>query len=223
MGDLLYLYDIDGTVLSTGGAGRLALNQAFEALYGISNAFEGVSFAGATDPGIAAQAYALTGVPFDGAALENLQTKYLAGLPGVLASKRSQMVLHPGVEQALKATDRLGTNALLTGNWREGARQKLSQFGLWETFALGAFGDDSGIRNDLVPVAETRARDMGIQVSRTIVIGDTPSDVACARAGGAIAVAVLTGWSSRSALEAAGPDLLLEDLETGLGDLLRIA
>ncbi len=223
MSRVLYLYDIDGTVLSTGGAGRRALNQAFEALHGRADAFAEVSFAGRTDPSISAQAFAQAGLPFDRTALSELKAAYLARLPGVLGAASDRLVLHPGVHAALAATADRGTNALLTGNWRDGARHKLDRVGLWGAFAFGAFGDDSGNRNDLVPVAEARARAAGVTFSRTVVIGDTPSDVACARAGGAVAVAVLTGWSSREALEAAEPDLLIEDLDTGLEALLRAA
>ncbi len=223
MSGVLYLYDIDGTLLSTGGAGRRALNAAFLALHGVQGAFDGVSFAGCTDPSISAQAHAAAGVPWSPQSLQELQRAYLARLPGVLAAARADLVIHPGVHQALAATARRGTNALLTGNWRAGARAKLAPVDLWESFALGAFGDDSGNRNDLVPVAEARARSAGLSFGRTVVIGDTPADVACARAGGAVAVAVSTGWSTREALVSAGPDLLLEDLAVGLPRLLAAA
>ena len=108
----------------------------------------------------------------------------LANHPRVLEAARDQLVLHPGVHRAIEATAAQGTNALLTGNWRSGAALKLGQVSLWDRFAFGAFGDDSGDRNDLVPVAEARARQAGVSFSRTVVIGDTPADVACARAGG---------------------------------------
>lgn len=220
MGDTLYLYDIDGTVLSTGGAGRKALNAAFLALHGVPQAFDGVSFAGCTDPSIVAQAHALAGLPCDDDAIAALQAAYLSRLPATLAASRDLLVLHPGVHAAIDATSGQGTNALLTGNWRAGAALKLGQVSLWDRFDFGAFGDDSGDRNDLVPVAQARARAAGVSFSRTVVIGDTPADVACARAGGAVAVAVLTGWSSREALEACDPDLLVEDLGVGLVALL---
>jgi phosphoglycolate phosphatase-like HAD superfamily hydrolase len=220
---ILYLYDIDGTVLGTGGAGRRALDQAFQKLHGIPAAFAGLSFAGVTDQRTVSRALARLGLPSDPQAMGEIQAAYLAELPGVLSEMRSKLVLHPGVREALSATANRGTNALLTGNWREGARIKLNQVGLWHSFVVGAFGDDSGDRNDLVPVAERRAREAGVRFERTVVIGDTPSDVACARAGGAVSVAVLTGWGSRTELEAAKPDLLIEDLATGLRALLKAA
>jgi len=222
-GGALFLYDIDGTVLSSAGAGRRALDLAFEALYGVAGAFDRVSFGGATDPGITERAHRLAGLPFGPRSAEVLREAYLARLPEVLESMREVMVLHPGVREALTATAGVGVNGLLTGNWRGGARLKLGCFDLWEAFEVGAFGDDSGDRDDLVPVAERRARGLGLDFGRTVVIGDTPADVACARAGGAIAVAVLTGWSTAEALEAAEPDLLVEDLERGLPALLEVA
>ncbi len=214
----LWLYDIDGTILSTGGAGRSALNEAFEALYGVPPAFARVSFAGRTDPGIIADAFQLA--EMEPRPHGELIEAYLPRLERRLG--QGTTVVHPGVHAALDATHPMGVNALLTGNMEAGAQRKLADVGLWDRFALGAYGDDSPFRNDLVPVAETRARQAGRQFSRTVVIGDTPADVACARAGGAIAVAVLTGWSSREALEASEPDLLLEDLESGLDALLGL-
>ena len=90
---------------------------------------------------------------------------------------------------------------------------------MWERFAFGAFGDDSAVRNDLVPIARTRFENPSAPV---VVIGDTLADVACARAGDAVAVAVCTGWAPRDDLQAAAPDLLLEDLEQGREALLEL-
>ena len=214
----LWLYDIDGTILSTGGAGRSALNEAFEALYGVPQGFAGVSFAGRTDPGIIADAFRLAGM--EPRPIEPLIEAYLPRLERRLG--QGTTVVHPGVHAAIDATAPRGINALLTGNMEAGAQRKLGSVGLWERFRMGAYGDDSPDRNDLVPIAEERARAAGLSFSRTVVLGDTPADVACARAGGAFAVAVMTGWSSREALEAAAPDLLLDDLASGLPDLLAL-
>lgn len=215
---ILWLYDIDGTLISTGGAGRAALNEAFEHVYGVPEAFHGVSFAGRTDPGIIEDAFRLAGMepePWDA-----LVAAYLPRLEARLA--RGETVVHPGVHDILGATATRGVNALLTGNMRAGAERKLAPLGLWSEFVLGAYGDDSPDRNDLVPVAEARARAAGLAFDRTVVIGDTPADVACARAGGAVAVAVETGWSSREALSACEPDLLLADLASGRAALLNL-
>lgn len=206
----LILWDIDGTLLSTGGAGRGALNRAFEELHGVPDGFRDVHFGGRTDPGIVAQAFELAGLTLGPGDTERLLRHYLPLLEGSLA--RRVPVLKPGVPEILDATAPFGVNALLTGNWSEGARHKLSSVGLWERFEFGAFGDDSDDRNDLVVFARRRAEERGHRVREVVVIGDTISDVACARAGAAHAIAVETGWSTREELFAARPDLLLVDL-----------
>lgn len=217
----LFLYDIDGTILSTQGAGRASLNAAFEDLYGVAHAFAEVRFGGRTDPGIIARAYELANLPCTAKEAARLQSRYLELLHIRLSS--ADITVHPGVSNAIEATAPLGRNALLTGNWRAGAQAKLGAVDLWHPFAFGAFGDDSPNRNDLVPVAVERSRASGFSPERVIVIGDTEADVACARAGGALAVAVLTGWADRVLLEGAGPDLLIEDLGSGLKALLALA
>ncbi|MCB9745464.1 MAG: haloacid dehalogenase-like hydrolase [Alphaproteobacteria bacterium] len=216
----LVLWDIDGTLLSTGGVGRSALSAAFEALHGVPDAFEGLSFAGRTDSGICADAYRRAALTPSDAEHGALQERYLEQLEARLAARRP--TLAPGVHDALSASERLGLSGLLTGNWAAGAQRKLSAVDLWGRFAVGAFGDDSPDRDELVPVARERARRLGWEGGPVVVIGDTVHDVSCARAGGAIAVAMLTGWGSREALTAAGPDLLLEDLERGLDALLEV-
>ena len=104
---------------------------------------------------------------------------------------------------------------LLTGNFEEGARIKLQHFDLWKYFRCGAFGDDASDRNHLVPVAMQRARDCGLvdaSPSDVVVIGDTPHDIACARAVGATPVAVATGSYSVDQLRGAGADIVFKDL-----------
>lgn len=216
----LFLYDIDGTILSTGGAGRSALDEAFELLHGVSGAFTQVHFGGRTDPGIVAQAFELAGLEQGEGDFEALIQAYLPRLQRRLDAHTPE--LKPGILELLDATDELGINALLTGNMEAGAQRKLSAVGLWDRFAMGAYGDDSPRRNDLVPVAEARARAAGLNFEQTLVLGDTVHDVACARAGGAIAVAVCTGWSDRQALAASEPDLLVEDLVAGAQALLDL-
>lgn len=220
--EIVFAWDIDGTLISTGGVGRAALNAAFAQLYGVENAFVGVSFAGRTDPGICEQAFVQAGVPATPENTEALFAAYLPLLEAGLAAKSDLMVIHPGVREAVAATDKLGTNALLTGNWRGGADRKLAAAGLAGFFEWGAFGDDSAVRNDLVPILVARARQHGCEASRVVVIGDTEADVACARAAGAVAVAVATGWRTREELERTDPDLLLDDLEVGLEPLLGL-
>ena len=217
----LFLYDIDGTLISTGGIGRACLDAAFEQLHGLAGAFRRVRFGGRTDRGIVARAYAGSGIPQTAAHTARLKARYLELLRERL--RPEDLTTYPGVHRAVRATAAVGHNALLTGNWRDGARIKLGAAGLWQHFDFGAFGDDSPDRNALVPVARERARERGLHIDRVVVVGDTEADVACARAGGAAAVAVLTGWGDGPLLEAADPDLLIEDLHSGLEALLALA
>jgi phosphoglycolate phosphatase len=221
MSSALFAWDIDGTLLSTGGAGRAALNKAFAALHGVPSAFANVEFAGRTDPGICEQAFLGAGLPCTEEAVEALQTAYLPLLDEELERRAGDLVVHPGVGAILDASAALGTHALLTGNWKAGARRKLQAVGLWDRFVLGAFGDDSPRRNDLVPILAERARKEGVPADQVVVIGDTEADLACARAGGALAVLVGTGWCTMEELEALKPDLLLEDQETGRAPFLQ--
>ena len=219
---VLWLYDIDGTILSTEGAGRASMGQAFEQCFGVSDAFAGLSFAGATDSGITGRAFSAAGLPPQ---QDRLRGAYLPLLSGRLSERTP--LLCPGIQAILLRTAMVGHNALLTGNWRAGARVKLEAVALARPFErgerlLGAFGGDAADRNLLVPIAEAQARAAGLVFDRTVVIGDTPRDVECARAGNAMAVAVCTGWSSREELEKSSPDLLLEDLVVGADALLGL-
>ena len=216
------LWDIDGTLLSTGGAGREALDLAFEELFGVPQAFVAVSFGGRTDLGLVGEAFERAGLSMPEDAAPRLHDRYVGHLRRILAARPGRAKLLPGLPQALAQTAPIAVNALLTGNWRAGAEAKLGAVGLWEQFRFGAFADDAADRNALVPIARRRAQSLGVTPGRVIVIGDTPHDVACARAGGAVAVAVCTGWSSREELQACGPDLLIEDLTSGIDAFLGL-
>lgn len=211
----LVLFDIDGTLLTTGGAGRQALDAAFAALHGWEQATRHVDLSGATDGWIMDRVSDRFGA-FDRPAL---QQRYYAELRARLTPGRASAL--PGVHAAVRACADRARAGLLTGNWRAGAELKLSAVGLWWE-APGAFGDDHTDRDALCPIARRRAEAEWGAVDRVIVIGDTPKDVACARAGGALAVAVRTGFASPESLEAARPDLLIDDLASGLPALLAL-
>jgi len=125
--------------------------------------------------------------------------------------------LLPGVRDVLDAVVSDGRHwiGLLTGNFAASAEIKLKHFDVWRYFRFGAFGDDAIHRNDLVPVAMQRAKSAGapdVAASDVLVIGDTPLDVACAKAHGARAIAVATGGVSAAALHACGADVVFDDL-----------
>lgn len=222
----LLLFDIDGTLLLSGGAGGRAMTRAFAETFGHPEAFAGVSMAGRTDGFLLDTALARTGMTASEAARDRFRTLYLTHLAHELEQPGTgRHGLLPGVDTLLAELGRRPEVhlALVTGNYRDGARLKLARVGLWDRFPWGAFADDAVDRNALVPVALARATAHGVPAMpphQITVIGDTRFDVECARAGGVRAVGVATGGASRGDLEASGADLVLDDL-TDVGRLLH--
>ena len=194
------------------------MSLAFEELFAIPGAFQGIPMAGRTNAWILNDAAALHGIPADAPELLRFPSTYVRHLSTELDKpSASRKGLMPGVRELLDAlaprTDVF--LALLTGNYEEGARLKLEYFDLWRYFRCGAFGDEAPHRNVLVPKALTRVAACGGLVftpDRAIVIGDTPLDVGCAQHAGARSLAVATGSHSVEELRAAGADVALHDL-----------
>lgn len=227
----LVLFDIDGTLVLTGGAGARAMTLALRDTLGVENGFEGIAMPGRTDQIILQDALERGGHPNDEALMREFQERYFDHLvheidnpaPGKFKGAM------PGVCELL---DELAARtdvflALLTGNYSAAARIKLETFGLWRYFRCGAFGEDAHERNDLVPIAVHRARECGlpdIPPERVVIIGDTPLDVACAKAANARAVAVATGGVDEETLRASGADAVFQDLSdtrTVMEEILR--
>jgi phosphoglycolate phosphatase-like HAD superfamily hydrolase len=209
------LFDIDGTLLVSGGAGKAALEAALAAEFGITELRGQVAFSGRTDRAIIRDLFALHDVADTPANLRRVLTAYLGHLPASLHRHPGRVL--PGIAVLLEQlTVRPGVAlGLLTGNVREGARLKLGHYGLTHHFAFGGYGDDHLERDDVAheALAAVHRHLNGSALPRQVwVIGDTPLDVRCARAIGARAAAVATGWHSRDELATAGPDLLLADL-----------
>lgn len=211
----LLLWDIDGTILHTGKAGETALGRAMEKLYGINRGLQGLEIAGRTDKWIVEQ---LLGRDEKPNGLEEV-AQFLDVYVELLAEElpRRNGGLHPGVlgilEEAHKRAELV--QALLTGNIEKGARLKLTRYGVNHFFDFGAFADDSSIRNELGPHAKRRAEEKHgeeFPPERIFVIGDTPHDVACARAIGARAIAVATGSFTKRQLKDCGADAVFTDL-----------
>jgi phosphoglycolate phosphatase len=213
------LFDIDGTLIDPGGAGRRSVTRAFHEIFSIREAFAGAMMAGKTDIRIMKEGLARHGLPTDDGILSSIVSRYVAILQGEITNPRGH--IHPGVVEllgALRETDgyRLG---LLTGNIERGARIKLEAFNLNGYFPVGAFGDDSEDRNNLLPIALEKLRTMtGIDIGYNdcIVVGDTPLDVACSKPFGAISVAVATGPYGYESLLETGADYVLEDLSDAM-------
>ena len=199
----------------SGGAGGRAMSRAFEELYGVRDAFNGVPFNGRTDAWIVSQTAARHGI--DTGALGGFKSRYLTHLAQMLHEPGPRKGVMPGVRpllDALSARDDVFL-ALLTGNYAEGARLKLEYFDLWRYFSCGAFGDVVHERNHLLAdaLAQVRARSgLPAEAAHSIVIGDTPLDIGVAKFGGAKSIGVATGSHTVDDLRAAGADLVLEDL-----------
>jgi len=215
------LFDIDGTLVQTGGAGQLAFAEAFAAEFGVSELSGAVLFAGRSDRAIAFDLMRVHGVAPTEENWQRFRTAYLEQLP-VALTRREGCVL-PGVPKLLDELESLDHSlvGLLTGNLRQGAVNKLTYYGLVERFGFGGYGDVCDERCDIAAAALSEAkraaasrngRGNGKPLSGVMVIGDTVHDISCARSIGAFAVAAPTGNTPREQLAAANPDLLLDDL-----------
>lgn len=217
----LVLFDIDGTLVLTGGAGVRALARTVEAVAGRPAPFDCIPLAGRTDWVILKDAMQRVGTELHRELFRELRDQYLVflreeiELPG-----RSIKAVMPGVRdllERLRARDDVWLG-LVTGNVADAARIKLEHFDLWRYFCCGAFGDDAEERNALVPFAIERARREGlpeIAANRVIVVGDTPLDVACALAAGAVPVGVATGGYTVEQLRHSGAGVVFTDLSDG--------
>ncbi len=215
MSKKLLLFDIDGTLMTSGGAGERALRRGFQKRFGIDDDLAKVEIAGRTDSGIARRMLAAHGLEETPENLTAFFDGYLHFLAEELPS--SPGTLLPGIIPLLDAlksrTDVV--LALLTGNLERGAELKLTHYGVWHYFEFGAYADDHHDRNELGHFARTRAQEKhGIDFppDQIFVLGDTPHDVSCARAIGAKAVAIATGKFTRAELAQCAPDYLFDNL-----------
>jgi phosphoglycolate phosphatase-like HAD superfamily hydrolase len=220
----VFLFDIDGTLISSGGAGKAALEGALAAEFGIAELTGRVEYSGRTDRAIVRDLLAMHHIEDTPENTRRLLNGYLKNLPGSLATSTGLVL--PGIAALLETLSPREDAAvgLLTGNIREGARLKLGHFGLYHHFAFGGFGDDHFCRNEVAREALAAVQkhlNGSFRSDRIWVIGDTPLDVHCARAIGARVAAVCTGWHCREELAAADPDLLLTDLSDPEPLLLR--
>ncbi|MGH2608358.1 MAG: HAD family hydrolase [Tepidiformaceae bacterium] len=213
----LILFDIDLTLVHTGGAGRKAMTAAFQRLWGLDDPTAGVSFDGRTDHAIfreVIEKHTLANGDMD-AVYGRVVEAYLEELPHSLQASTAGRLL-PGVADLLDALAAEDVRpGLATGNIRRGAALKLGHFGIWERFAGGGFGDDHPVRADLVRGAiDELARVLACNPDpgTAVVIGDTPLDIEAAHLAGAKALGVGTGSYSVAQLAAAGADYVLADL-----------
>jgi phosphoglycolate phosphatase-like HAD superfamily hydrolase len=212
------LFDIDGTLVTTGGVGRRALAQAFDRAYGRKDACSHFSFDGMTDRAIARQGLEAVGVECTPERVEAVLALYVQMLEAEVAvADMRRYLVHVGILEALAAAETRAGFALGlgTGNIREGARVKLQRVGLHERFRFGGFGCDHEDRPTLIRHgAERGAALLGapLEACRVVIIGDTPKDVDAAKALGAESIGVGTGGFKAEALLAHGATWAFPDL-----------
>jgi phosphoglycolate phosphatase-like HAD superfamily hydrolase len=214
----LVLFDIDGTLLTSGEAGAAAMQLTCAELYGVPDGLAGISMSGKTDPIIFQEIIVRHRLAGGEGAYEAFHQRYLEHLQRTLNEPHRPRRLLPGIPHLLDvlAAESDIILGLLTGNPALAAKMKLELFGIWHYFRVGAYGGSDAVeRHDLVPIAQSRTRaELGhdIPAQRIFIIGDTPYDIACAQAHHACAVAVATGRFTRGELQAHRPDYCLDDL-----------
>jgi phosphoglycolate phosphatase len=223
----LVLFDIDGTLIATGGAGVHAFERTAASEFGIQRATDTLKFAGRTDTSLIREFFDQQGIPATQVNFRRFQDAYVFWLDHWMGQLPGRVLA--GVEplltqlKLLPQPPRLG---LLTGNIRLGAEIKLRYYQLWTHFEVGAFGDDHECRNQLAAIAHRRSRRLfakgALGPDEILVIGDTPLDIACARAIQARMLAVATGGTALAELARHDPDWLVSDLgEVDAGRLIH--
>jgi phosphoglycolate phosphatase-like HAD superfamily hydrolase len=212
----LVLFDIDGTLVRTGGAGVKAFAKVFDTEFGAKDGFERLKFAGRTDTSLVREFFGYHSIP---ATTENFQRffeRYVFWLDQILHESHTEIC--PGVPEfirGLQTLDRPPVLGLLTGNIRLGAEIKLRHARLWEPFVIGAFADDHEERDHIARIARRRGSGVlgeDLLENQVVVVGDTPLDVRCGRAIGARVLAVATGGAKLEELRSCQPDWAVADL-----------
>ncbi len=224
----LVLFDIDGTIMNTDGAGDASFLRALSAVFDRSFSTEGFSANGKTDTQIAYELAERSGIPRaeTEARLGEIREHYLAGLKTELAG--IEPTVFPGVLDLVAAvSDSSGClTGLLTGNFEPGAWMKLDRIGLKAPFQMGAFGDGAASRDVLPGRAVERAKELTNRIfteKEIVIIGDTPNDVACGRHLNVRSIAVATGRYDEAALAEAKPDALFGNLSDTAAVMKAIA
>ena len=212
----LVLFDIDGTLVRTGGAGVRAFAKVFATEFNAVDGFERLKFAGRTDVSLVREFLDFHGIEATAENFQRFFERYVFWLDHILAESQTQAC--PGVGEfihELKSLPQPPLLGLLTGNIRLGAEIKLRHFGLWEFFETGGFADDGEDRSQIAAIARDRGgRILGetLRGSQVLVVGDTPLDIQCARAIGAKVLSVATGGCPLGELQRHHPDWAVEDL-----------
>jgi phosphoglycolate phosphatase len=223
----LALFDIDGTLIHTGGAGVRAFAKVFATEFGATDGFERLKFAGRTDLSLVREFFSFHHIPATAENFQRFFDRYVFWLDHILKESQTRLCLGVvefiGQLRGLKEPPLLG---LLTGNIRLGAEIKLRHFGLWDHFLTGAFADDHEQRDQIAAIARERgSKILGEQLDGqdVLVVGDTPLDIQCGRAIGAKVLAVASGGATLDELKAHQPDWAVPHLNKISADELVVA
>jgi len=214
MKSILMIWDIDGTLINPRGSGRQAMNKAFHAVYGVENAFEGISMSGRLDGVIVRDAFNKYNV--SESEIYSFYNAYCKVLEETMLFE-NPIELLPGVEGILTNNENLNKvyHVLGTGNLEKGARIKLSAHNLNRFFPTGGFGDEKLERWEIISKAITEAEksfELKFEKANIYVIGDTPFDIECGKVLGVNSIAVATGSHSLEELLKHGADYTFESL-----------
>ena len=220
------LFDIDGTILNCNSAGRASLIQATKEVFGTIGRMEKLDFQGKTDPVILNESLHMMGFSEEDIRdkTDLLKERYFFHLNENI--HKYEVIVFPGIIELLEKLFSMESIALglLTGNFTESAKIKLSSHGLNRFFRFGAYGDDAPVRNLLPEVAKRRMDELfgtNIAFKDTFIIGDTIHDIRCARYAGAVSVAVGTGWGEPDSLKKENPDHYFNNLEN-FNDFIKL-
>lgn len=212
----LVLFDIDGTLIHTGGAGVKAFAKTFATEFSMADGFERLKFAGRTDFSLVREFFSFNQIAPTPENFKRFFDRYVFWLDHILRDSKTELC--PGVWEFirdLQTLPQVPLLGLLTGNIRLGAEIKLRHFHLWDVFHTGGFADDHEDRGQIAAVACQRgSRILGenLHGNQVVVVGDTPLDIRCARAVGAKSMAVATGGAELAELKLHQPDWAIPDL-----------
>jgi phosphoglycolate phosphatase-like HAD superfamily hydrolase len=212
----LVLFDIDGTLVHTGGAGIKAFAKVFQTEFNAHDGFEKLKFAGRTDVSLVREFFKYHNIAETPETFDRFFERYVFWLDCILDHSHTEAC--PGVREFIGALRKLPKPpliGLLTGNIRLGAEIKLRHFDLWKEFETGAFADDNEDRDLIAAAARERGRRIlgkNLRDDEILVIGDTPFDIRCGRAINAKVLAVATGGATLEELKRHQPDWAVEDL-----------
>lgn len=205
----LVLFDIDGTLIRSGGAGVRAFEKTFTEIFGLKEATKRMKFAGRTDVSLVREAFRLFEVEPAEVNFQKFFRYYPVFLEELLKTTKGGVC--EGIQSLIAELERAPESpvlGLLTGNIRRGAELKLSHYNLWHHFKTGAFADDHEDRNCIASIAQQRGEELAggkLKGEEIMVIGDTPLDISCAQSIGAKVLAVGTGEYSAEELRRTGP------------------